>query len=361
MRVDGTVVTQFMEFDAPSGVWKFNALKAGMKLQPGAKVKVEVRGLADKYGNVQRAPYVFSFDCVPPPGNAGPDMANVTVHSGTELISYSRQYEMELSFGLSFEEYFGHVHAIRDCKMEWLNDPALAAEGNRAVRFTCLQDDGDPQVLLHKNPWFIDRLPMLSFDYKADPGFKVDLQVEAFGVWYSIRFLGAGHDPDEGKNVGAIPGIVADGTWRHASVDLRMLLDNAKVRLPDRIINKIVLSANGEDGCVRGATLCIDNWDMAPANGIPWRGNNASLKWSAKKTPGEIGGYSLVVDQDATTIAPKEINQNVESIGLRARSGVWYMHVRACDQAGNWGADKTIRHDFGRNSPRQSNREFDDN
>jgi len=358
--LNGSPVGQALEYDEAKHVLKFNAQNAGKRMAPGSKNSVVINGLADRFGNAQSKPYTFSFTSAPTSNAPGPDMANVTFHSPTQRGLFYRQYDMEISFGLSFEEHIGHVHAMRDCKMEWLNDPALAAEGARALRFTCLQDDGDPQIMLHKNPWFIDRLPLLHFDYKADPGFKVDLQIEAFGVWYTIRFLSAGHAPNEGKSIGAIPGIVADGTWRHASVDLRALLDRAAIRLPDRIVNKIVFSANGEDGCVRGSQLSIDNLDMVPNNAAGYRGLNAALKWSAQKSPVELAGYSYVVDQDPTTDPPERVQIQEGVVGLNPKRGIYYAHVRACDQAGNWGKEKTIRLDFGSGSSSGRTRAFEE-
>ncbi len=202
VRVDGEVVTPLVAFDAVTGVMTYDALAAGKRILPGAKIVVEVSGLADKFGNVQTKPYSFSFVGGAQAAQAGPAIETFSYLGSTQQRSTYRQYDMELSYGLSFEEHFGHVHAMRDCKMEWLNDPALASEGDRAVRFTGLQDDGDPQVMLHKNAWYIDRLPLIHFDYKADPGFKVDLQVEVFGVWYSVRFTGTGHAPNEGGALG---------------------------------------------------------------------------------------------------------------------------------------------------------------
>ncbi len=132
--------------------------------------------------------------------------------------------------------------------------------------------------------------------------------------------------------------------------------------MPDRIVNKIVFSANGEDGNVRGATLTIDNFDLVPASGGFWRGGarGAQLKWSAAKTPAGISGYSFAIDQDATTIPPERANNTTGFVELRTRSGTWYGHVRACDQAGNWGTDKTVRLEFGKTTKRQNTRIFDD-
>ena len=46
---------------------------------------------------------------------------------------------------------------------------------------------------IHKYPWYFDNLPMLHFDYKADPGHaQVDLLAEVMGRWLCVRFTGSG-------------------------------------------------------------------------------------------------------------------------------------------------------------------------
>jgi hypothetical protein len=263
--------------------------------------------------------------------------------------------EMETSFGLNFEEHTGHVHAIRDCRMDWLDDPAQAAFGARAVKFTAWDDDADVQIMLHKNPWYMDRLPVLQFDYKADPGFRVDLLAEVMGEWYAVRFTGDGAAPEGGQAIGAIEAVVADGKWRHASMDLTALIDAAKPNLEVRIVNKIILSAQGRDGCKRGSTLVLDNLDLTP----PF-GDGGSFEWEAAPDPSGIAGYAFVLDQNPTAAPPPAITYTGASASVGGVTGVWYAHVRACDQAGNWGPPRDFRIDFGtakrRGMPR---RDFD--
>lgn len=361
LKIDNDQMQAHAEYDPAQGAVIFNALRAGRPFVKGDKVTVELSGLADTFGNRQTKPFVFHFTANPQVKVRGPEMTSLVYSAPTERSQIYRQYDMELSFGLNFEEHCGHVHNLRDCKMEWLNDEAQAAGGKRAVKFTCLQDDGDPQVMLHKNAWFLDKLPLLHFDYKADPGFNVDLHVEVYGVWHSIKFLGTGHAPNEGKALGAIADITADGKWHHASVDLRALIEAAGVRMPSRIVNKIVLSGNGEDGCRRGATLSIDNLDMVAAGGLSPRGGMGLLKYKAEAGPIGIDGYSLVFDQNPNTVPPAVLTDRGGETGMQVHYGTWYAHVRACDQAGNWGETKTIRLELGEAGHNQPFRGFEEN
>ena len=366
LKIDGDNMTAFCEYDPKENAIVFNALNAGAPFVPGvpgATVHIELNGLSDNFGNTQKTPYSFKFVCDARPGAKGPDMASVHYAAPTEFPQTYRQYDMELSYGLDFEAYTGHVHAIRDCKMEWLNDAALAYSGKRALRFTSLQDDGDIQIMLHKNAWVIDRLPLLHFDYRVDPGFNVDLGLEAFGILHSIKFTGSGRAPNVpgGLALGAFGDVRADGQWHHASVDLRALLDSAGAKMPARIVNKIVFTAHGEDGCKRGATLSIDNLDMASAGGSGPRGGYGQLKFKARESAAGLGGFSYVVDQIPETIPPETVKDRSGEVSLQIRYGVWYAHVRACDQAGNWGATQTIRLDFGERTRQNTYRNVEEN
>jgi hypothetical protein len=254
-----------------------------------------------------------------------------------------RQIDMEMSFALDFEEHLGHVHAVRDCKLDWLDDPDKAAFGRRAIQITALQDDGDVQVMLHKNSWHLDSMPLLQFDYKCDPGMKVDLLVEVVGQWHCIRFTSDGAAPDGGKNLGRIEDVVADGTWRHASVDLRALIDAAELDLPVRIVNKIMFSTNGVDGVKRGSKLSFDNLDLCPQEG-----GSGSFEWEPGLSAAGVEGYAVALDQNPGTSPAPVINRSHTAMSVDALSGVWYFHVRACDTTGQWGPVRTMRVDFGR-------------
>jgi len=333
------------EFDPATRCVTYRASQPGAPetaWQNGTKVTCEVRGLKDLIGNRAETPYTFSFTVDQASDIKGPAIARMRFVAPVADAQQHRQMAMETSFGLSFEEHFGHVHAMRDCKMDWLNDPAQAGFGKRAVKFTALDDDADVQILLHKNSWYIDHAPMLHFDYKADPGFCVDVLVEVLGQWLSVRFTGDGSAPADGKAIGKIEAVAADGTWHHASVDLRKLIDQALPNMPIRIVGKIILSAQGQPGCKRGATLTLDNVDLARSSG-----GGARVEWEAENDPSGIEGYYFAINQDPNGADNPMINCAAPNAPLAPRTGVWYAHIRANDQAGNWGPMRTMRIDFG--------------
>ncbi|HYG74517.1 MAG TPA: PDZ domain-containing protein [Planctomycetota bacterium] len=330
-----------MEFDPAANTISFNAAAAGVPW-PEGPVSIELRGLRDMLGNFEPSGFVLNFIHDKSIDQTGPAIEQLVYKAPVLDAHQHRQMAMESSFGVSFEEHLGHVHPMRDCRMDWLDDEKQAAFGKRAVKFTAYDDDADVQIMLHKNAWYLDRSPQLHFDYKTDAGMRVDLLVEVLGQWLSIRFTGDGTAPEGGKAIGRIDAVVADGTWRHASVDLRALVTQALPGLPYRIINKIVLSAQGRPGCKRGSTLVIDNLDLSRPNGIGGR-----FEWTAASDPSGIGGYAVAFTQDGATVPPTSVNLTSPSIPVGVKTGVWFVHVRACDQAGNWGRARTMRVDFG--------------
>ena len=321
----------------------FNAQIAGTIWADHARIEVEIQALNDLLGNGMTEPYHFSFDIDRSSDQSGPKINYIRFVSDTEVSAQHRQIAMETSFGLNFEEHLGHVRAMRDCQLEWINDSAQAYSGKSAVRITSLEDDADVQVMVHKNSWYFDQMPLLQFDYKADPGMRIDILVEVMGEWGCIRFTGDGMAPDGGKAIGAVEAVIADGNWQHASIDLGTLIVAAWPDLPVRIANSIILSAHGSGGCKRGSSIVIDNLDMAQA-----RGDCASIEWKSEEDPSGLRGYSFVLDRDASSLAPEIVNQTSAISRINTLTGVWFAHVRACDQAGNWGPTRTLRVDFGK-------------
>ncbi|HEY3324673.1 MAG TPA: PDZ domain-containing protein [Planctomycetota bacterium] len=319
----------------------FNTLAAGLNWAPGP-VSVELSGLRDLLGNQAAAPYTFKFNAISERGGKGPAIAHLRFRAPVADAGAHRQMALETSFGLDFESHTGHVHAMRDCRMDWLDDPAQACFGRRAVRFTALDDDADVQIMLHKNAWYFDRMSLLHFDYKADPGMCVDVLVEVLGQWLTIRFTGDGSAAEGGMAAGKIDGVVADGTWRHASINLRKIIDAARPDLPVRIVSKIILSAHGRDGCKRGATLTLDNVDLC------WQASaGGSFEWDAEPDPTGIAGYSFRLDQEPDAAPASVVNCAQTSQRMSGRRGIWYAHVQACNQAGNMGPVRTLRVDLG--------------
>jgi hypothetical protein len=293
----------------------------------------------DLLGNKLAAPHRFSFTVDRTMDREGPEIRKVrfcAVH-GRKGYRLPKPVLAEVSMALDFEETLGHLHALEDCRVDWVDDPAQAAFGDKSVRIVCLADDGNVELMLHKHSWYADQLSAIHFDYRAEPGMKVDLQALVMDKWYTFRFLGDG----EGNPAGQMAGVVADGQWRHASVNLYEAITRAAPGLPVSIISKIRLSAHGQSGCRRGASLWLDNVMLSEAEG-----NGGIYEWEAGRDPSGILGYSVVIDQTPDTIPPPRRQTESTFDNVVANPGTWYVHVRAGDQAGNWGPPKHFRIDF---------------
>jgi hypothetical protein len=328
-----------ISFDKQKQTLTFNAVQAGVTFPDGSDVAFSIDSIADRVGNAITAPFQLAFHIDHSLEKNGPVIARMGL-APTSARAH-RQIEMETSFQLDFEEHLGHVHAMRDCKLDWIDNPQEACLGRRAIKITALSDDADVQVMLHKNSWYIDRLPVLQFDYKIDPGMKVDLLMEVVGQWHCIQFTGDGKAPEGGKRLGQIEAVIPDGKWQHASVDLRKLINDAGLTLPVRIVNKIILSTQGCDGCKRGSALYFDNLNLCADGG------GESIEWEPEPHASGVAGYSFAIDENPNTIPNATINYNANGFACDGYRGVHYVHVRACDHAGNWGPTRTMRVDFG--------------
>ena len=183
-------------FDKKTQTLTFNAAHANIPFADGSDVTFSIDAVSDRVGNALAAPFQLKFHIDRSLEKSGPAIARMGMASAS--TGNHRQMDMETSFQLNFEEHLGHVHAMRDCKLDWIDDPKEACLGSRCIKITALSDDADVQVMLHKNSWFMDRMGSLQFDYKVDPGLKVDLLIQVVGQWHCIQFTGDGTAPEGG-------------------------------------------------------------------------------------------------------------------------------------------------------------------
>lgn len=64
-----------------------------------------------------------------------------------------------------------------------------------------------------------------------------------------------------------------------------------------------------------------------------------TASWPAVSDPSGIAGYGVAVDEDPDTI-PATVTQTGTTVSRTVAEGLSYLHVRAQDKAGNWGATK---------------------
>ena len=141
-----------------------------------------------------------------------------------------------------------------------------------AVRITKKPEGGNLACNVVSAPFDASEFPLVSFDYRVERDTKADFFVRAGGRWYDIGFTGAAADyRNKDVNIvyaGRIPGIVPDGLWHHAGVDLGHLLSE-KTR--NTLVEEIILAdwkAGGYmklefGGNAEGASVLFDNFAVA--------------------------------------------------------------------------------------------------
>jgi len=196
----------------------------------------------------------------------------------------------------------------------------------------------------NKIPYDVSEFPWISFDCLINPEVTMDVQIRRpTGVLLIPLNNDKGEKMYRGRDVikpdAPFLGIVSDGKWHHAEIDLvsvihpRYWFENMKV---DEIqfINWDLVSYRrwdlGHTGAP-GSYYCIDNFRI-----LGYGGSEATFSWSSQDDDG-IAGYSYVLDQKADTIPPEKIT-GTETTKTYAglADGRWYFHVRARDRVGNW-------------------------
>ncbi len=185
-------------------------------------------------------------------------------------------------------------------------------------------------VYAYRRNFYTTKDPILTFDYKFPKGLRLQMILYLNGQWRSVRMTAMGRYAP----LGEFPGIVADGTWRHASINLHDLVAPYTPKGTPPRITYIAFAGGMPNQNPQGTTYYLDNFCITgPAPAAP------RFLWQAKDATG-IAGVSYVMDQKPwtvpdTTVDSKEAYPPLPIIGS---PGLWYLHLRAQDGAGNWGA-----------------------
>ncbi len=196
----------------------------------------------------------------------------------------------------------------------------------------CVEKADDAQrfsVYRYRGKLALSDYPMLSFDCKIMPGVKVNLLLYVKGGWQVVGMTGDTEETDLGR----IEEARDDGKWHHLVVNLQALLREA---IPDEESPEIRLVALGEwrgNTNKKGARFYVDNFAfIGPAPPVP------VFSCMASDVTG-IGGFQVGFDQNPKGLAVRDLPATVQqsAIGSADKPGLWYIHLRARDGAGNWG------------------------
>ncbi len=93
---------------------------------------------------------------------------------------------------------------------------------------------------------------------------------------------------------------------------------------------------------VSGPTLPAITSASHPDQGKAYAATTFDASWEEPADPSGVAGYAVLVDASATTIPTATVTQTERAFATPTQEGTWYLHVRAVDGAGNWGATATF-------------------
>jgi hypothetical protein len=281
----------------------------------GAEVQVALKAATDYAGNPVTELPSWNWTMDYAQDNQAPAIAEIDCSTHRSHIAHTFEAGVE-----SWSNRGGNQGAAVE------RDTSTAASGDGSIKLTQQKDGGHMQALVTSQGFPADRFPVVAFDYRFDPGVKLDLLVHMGGRWHAIAMT-----DDPNGSIGRVPGMRADGKWHHARVNIAPMLKRKQRRGALNVTAVIVGDRNSRDN-KKGATANFDNFVIGSVGTV-----KPVFRWKATDTTG-IAGYSYTLDQQPAT-EPK-----AESMGDTAaksfedlKTGLWFLHVRAVDGAGNWG------------------------
>jgi len=242
------------------------------------------------------------------------DYSTDTTAPGVPYLSYLPGNALVIN---DFENYLGEFCSRRKGSAD--PDVYHKATGDYGLRL------GGFSTFARYTPFDAGKYPMLRFDYKMNPksSFNLILRIATSSWEIVCNYPGK----TKANRLGKLPGIKADGRWHRAEFDLEKFL---KLRTdPDesKLVEHVATYYWRRHG------MWIDNFSIAPRIDL-----NPRFQWSVPDDRTGIKGYSFHLDDKAQTIPDESIDTIIPFCSFKKlQPGSYFLHVRACDGAGNWG------------------------
>jgi hypothetical protein len=189
---------------------------------------------------------------------------------------------------------------------------------DRTVEITDVSGSDRFNVRLFSNQWDPQKYNLLSFDYNIPAGANLSLRMRVGNRNMLIKICG-----EDAKGKSEIPGIVADGKWHTAILNLLTLPERWKT---DKISSVDLVDPSGKTPAK--TKVLFDNWLVQGGSNT-----NVALRWNALDLSG-IAGYRFGWDQNPHTVPTQ--NQSDDHITITGKSGLWFAHLQAKNGAGLW-------------------------
>lgn len=94
---------------------------------------------------------------------------------------------------------------------------------------------------------------------------------------------------------------------------------------------------------VSGPEMPVISSTSHPDSEKSYRATTLDATWQEPADASGIAGYAVVLDSSPTTVPSESITQTERTVSANVAEGTAYLHVRAVDTAGHWGATGTFK------------------
>jgi hypothetical protein len=205
----------------------------------------------------------------------------------------------------------------------------VPSNGQGALRIFNPRTANSFGTTLRTSPLDVAQYPVLCFDYLAEDRARLDFQFNWGVKSYSIRFLDRDNDP---SRLGILDNVKADKLWHSATVPLLEWMKKAQPEATSFEITNLSLLDMGWRGNARGVEVWLDNFRFAPS---------ATGALKATVSLRDLTGLTATsweFDQKPLSVPDTKAmgTANIE-VPLQGRAaGLWWLHLRAQNGAGNW-------------------------
>jgi hypothetical protein len=218
-----------------------------------------------------------------------------------------------------------------------VRDSETAASGQWSLMVQNMNFGGNAMAYAIKDGFHAGTTPLVEFDYKIHEAMQVDLAVHNSTGTCTVGFTDRGNG---GHYLGTLDNVRADGRWHHVEVNLLERLQNAPYRPGLYKQDWLALADFGYQAAAPGSYYHVDNFRPVPL--ISHR-MERTVRVEAHDAGG-LKGYSYVWSADPEQEPDDSIDEGRPgALPKELPAPDAYLHVKACDAAGNWGPTAHFR------------------
>lgn len=307
-----------MTWDSETGslIWDWLKLSPALRVsaENGASFKVALGPVTDFAGNkFDGKEWSWTFDVSK--DTKSPEAPGIQSSDG-HVFSFTSFSDTIAPCSLS-----GSGNELSLHKDEVLGQNVLKAES------TFLSQLG---VTLQSKEYELKDYPYLSFDYRFPEGFKTDLMVTIQANKYVLRMTDS-FIRRRYSEIGRVE-VTCDNKWQHIDLDLFGYVKAVAPDQPNYLVKSVLLGDLGFDQNPGGTVFYLDNVSFfGPSS------SSSKFELSGLDISG-IQGYSFNISRNPYDKPEMKTNLQGNTLDTgQLAFGIWYLHARAYDKAGNWG------------------------